>query len=195
VQGKYSKRYEQGTNLELLSPDIAKAFPIPDMENTNRTYISSCGLDCGSRCLLKVQVAGGQVSKITTDDQPGPGLKACGRGLAQREVLYAADRLRVPLKRTGARGSGEFNPISWDEALDQIAGELRRVKGQYGPQSIFLLGHAGSMSALHNTGRTGYRFFSFFGNCITGWGNTSMEGALFSSRMTFGTPHMRQPTC
>ncbi len=161
------------------------------MENKNHTYTSTCGLDCGSRCLLKVQVEGGQVKRITTDDQPGPGLKACARGLAQREVLYAADRLRVPLKRTGARGSGEFQPISWEEALDQIAGELRRVKGEYGPQSVFLLGHSGSMSTLHNTGRTGYRFFSLFGGCTTTWGNTSMEGALFSSRMTFGTPQNR----
>ncbi|MBI5605670.1 MAG: molybdopterin-dependent oxidoreductase [Deltaproteobacteria bacterium] len=158
------------------------------MENKDRTYTSTCGLDCGSRCLLKVFVENGVVRKITTDDQPGPGLKACARGLAQRDVLYAEDRLRVPLKRTGARGSGEFKPISWEEALDHIAGELQRVKGRYGPQSVFLLGYSGSMSALHNTGRTGYRFFSLFDGCTTTWGSTSMEGALFSSRMTFGTP-------
>jgi DmsA/YnfE family anaerobic dimethyl sulfoxide reductase A subunit len=152
--------------------------------------ISTCGLDCGSRCLLKVRVEEGRVRSITTDDQPGPGLKACARGLAQREVLYAEDRLRVPLKRTGPRGSGSFAPISWEEALDQIAGNLQRVKDQYGPHSVFLLGYSGSMSTLHNTGRTGTgrRFFSLFGGCTTSWGSTSAEGALFSSQMTFGTP-------
>lgn len=158
------------------------------MDIKDGLHISTCGLDCGSRCLLKVFVENGVVRKITTDDQPGPGLKACARGLAQREVLYAEDRLRVPLKRMGARGSGQFVPISWEEALDHIAGELRRVKEQHGPQSVFLLGYSGSMAALHNTSRTGHRFFSHFGGCTTTWGSTSMEGALFSSRMTFGTP-------
>jgi anaerobic dimethyl sulfoxide reductase subunit A len=45
----------------------------------------------------------------------------------------------------------------------------------------------GSMSPLHNTGRTGRRFFSLFGGCSTWWGNTSAEAAIFSSLMTFGT--------
>jgi anaerobic dimethyl sulfoxide reductase subunit A len=49
----------------------------------------------------------------------------------------------------------------------------------------------GSMSALHNTGRTGRRFFSLFGGCSTWWGNTSLEAAFFSSQMTFGTTFTR----
>ena len=162
------------------------------MEIKDRTYISTCGLDCGSRCLLKVQVEGGKVKKITTDDQPGPGLKACARGLSQREVLYAEDRLKFPMKRVGQRGRGQFEPISWEEALDQIAGELQRVKDQHGPDSVLFLGHSGSGGALHSTGTrsgTGRRFFSLFGGSTATWGNTSLEGGLFSSQMTFGTPY------
>jgi anaerobic dimethyl sulfoxide reductase subunit A len=164
------------------------------MENKEGTYISTCGLDCGSRCLLKVQVEGGKVKKITTDDQPGYGLKACARGLAQGEVLYAKDRLRFPMKRVGERGRGQFKPISWEEALDQIAGELQRVKGQYGPQSVLFLGHSGSQSTLHSTATrtgSGRRFFSLYGGCTATWGSTSLEGALFSSQMTFGTAFNR----
>src|SRR5512135_3317029 len=139
----------------------------------DRIVTSACSFDCGSRCLLKVHVSGGRVHKITTDDQPGPGLKACARGLAQRDVLYARDRLKVPLSRVGKRGSGKFAPISWEEALEKIAGELQRVKDRFGPQSVFLMDYFGSMSPLHNTGRTGRRFFSLFGGCTTWWGNTS----------------------
>ncbi len=152
---------------------------------------STCAFDCGARCLLRVKVAEGVVQQITTEKQPGPGLKACARGLAQREVLYAKDRLRYPLKRVGERGRGKFEPISWEEALDQIARELQKVKEQRGPQSVFLLGYSGSQSALHNTGRIGRRFFSLFGGCTATWGSTSMEAALFASRTTFGTPFTR----
>jgi anaerobic dimethyl sulfoxide reductase subunit A len=154
---------------------------------SNRIVTSTCSFDCGARCLLQVHIAEGVVHKITTDLQPGPGLKACARGLAQRDVLYAKDRLRSPLKRVGERGSGKFEPISWEEALGRIAGELQRVKDQHGPPSVFLMDFFGSMSPLHNTGRTGRRFFSLFGGCTTWWGNTSMEAAIFSSQMTFGT--------
>jgi len=161
--------------------------PPGNSEPNDRIVTSTCSYDCGSRCLLRVHVSGGVVHKITTDDQPGPGLKACARGLAQGDVLYAKDRLRSPLKRVGERGSGKFEPISWEEALGRIAGELQRVKDQHGPPSIFLMDFFGSMSPLHNTGRTGRRFFSLFGGCTTWWGNTSLEAAIFSSQMTFGT--------
>ena len=87
------------------------------MENKNHTYISTCGLDCGARCLLKVRVENGRVHSITTDDQPGPGLKACARGLAQREVLYAEDRLKVPLKRTGPGGAALSPPYPGKKPL------------------------------------------------------------------------------
>jgi anaerobic dimethyl sulfoxide reductase subunit A len=130
------------------------------------------------------------VQKIETDEQAG-GLKACARGLAQREVLYAKDRLRIPLKRLGERGGGKFEPISWEEALDHIARELQRMKDQYGPHSIFLMDYFGSMSALHNSGRVGRRFFSLFGGCSSWWGNTSLQAAVFSSEMTFGTTFTR----
>jgi len=117
-----------------------------------------------------------------------PGLKACPRGLAKKEIVYAENRLRQPLKRVGERGSGKFEPISWEEALDTVARELQRVKDLYGNSAIFLMDHTGSMSPLHGTYRKiGRRFFSLFGGCTTWWGNTSLEAAIFSSLVTFGT--------
>ena len=72
----------------------------------NKVVTTSCYYDCGARCLLKVYVDDGKITRIGTDDRPMPGLKACPRGLAQKEVVYAEDRLRQPLKRVGERGSG-----------------------------------------------------------------------------------------
>jgi anaerobic dimethyl sulfoxide reductase subunit A len=147
---------------------------------------TSCYYDCGGRCLLKVYVAEGKIIRIGVDERY-PDLKPCPRGLAQKEVVYAEDRLKQPLKRTGERGSGQFEPITWEEALDTVARELRRVKDKYGAASIFLMEHYGSMSPLHGVQKAGRRFFSLFGGCTTYWGNTSLEAAIFSSLTTFGT--------
>jgi anaerobic dimethyl sulfoxide reductase subunit A len=133
-----------------------------------------------------VEVSGGSVRHIGTDPDPASGVRACGRGLGQGDVVRAPDRLTRPLRRVGERGSGDFAPISWDEALTTVAGELARVRDRHGPESVFLMDSYGSLGALHNTSNTARRFFSLFGGSTTRWGNTSLEGAIFASRATFG---------
>lgn len=153
----------------------------------NKVVTTSCYYDCGGRCLLKVHVDKGKITRIDTDDGQMPYLRACPRGLAQREVVYAEDRLRQPLRRTGERGGNKFEPIPWEEALDIVAGELKRVKDKYGTTAIFLMDYYGSMSPLHGVQKASRRFFAMFGGCATWCGNTSQEAAIFSSLATFGT--------
>ncbi len=156
-------------------------------DSTEKVVLTSCSYDCGARCILKVRVRDGRIVHIGTDDRPMPSLKACVRGLAQKDVVYAPDRLTRPLKRVGQRGEGKFEPISWDEALRTLLEQLQRVKKTYGNSAIFLMDYSGSTSPLQGMGKAGRRFFSFFGGCATWWGITSYEAALFSSLATFGT--------
>lgn len=101
-----------------------------------------CGLQCGSI----ISVRGGRVQKIAPNpSHPGSKGAFCVKGIrAVHEWTYQEARLRTPLKRKGARGSGEFQPVSWDEALDEIADRLADIRAQTGPRSI-----VGAVSGIH----------------------------------------------
>jgi anaerobic dimethyl sulfoxide reductase subunit A len=126
------------------------------MAEKKRIVSTSCSYDCGSRCLLKVHVTQGEITHIGTDTRSMPSLKACIRGLSQRDVVYAPDRITTPLKRVGKRGDGKFEPISWEEALATVTEKLLQVKKEYGNHAIFLMEYFGSLSPLRKAAR---RFF------------------------------------
>ncbi|OGP87441.1 MAG: hypothetical protein A2156_13490 [Deltaproteobacteria bacterium RBG_16_48_10] len=157
------------------------------LTQSEKVVMTSCSYDCGSRCLLRVHVKDGRIERIRSDDRPMPSLKACLRGLSQRDIVYAPDRLTKPLKRVGARGEGRFETISWEEALEKVSSELLRVKNKYGNSALFLMDYFGSLGPLQGMGKAARRFFSLFGGCTATWGNTSLEAAQFSSLATFGT--------
>jgi len=76
---------------------------------------------------------------VEGDEGPEPEqLRTCLRCRAYRQMVHHPERLMFPQKRVGAKGEGKFKRISWDEALDLLAGELIRVKEQYGNQGLFL---------------------------------------------------------
>ncbi|MBI2868254.1 MAG: molybdopterin-dependent oxidoreductase [Chloroflexi bacterium] len=146
-----------------------------------------CSHDCGGRCQLKVHVRDGKIIRIETDSSDEPQLRACLRGRASRQLIYAPDRLKYPMKRVGERGEGKFERISWDEALDTVARELIRVKDAYGNASILLLGGkgTGNQGALHQ--RAAELMLDRFGGYTQPWGDAGFEGVLFGTLATWGT--------
>lgn len=105
---------------------------------------SACTVNCGSRCPLRMHVVDGDIKYVETDntgDDDYEGLhqvRACLRGRSMRRRVYNPDRLRHPMKRVGKRGEGKFKRISWDEAYDTIADNMKRLINDYGNESIYL---------------------------------------------------------
>ncbi len=154
-----------------------------------RVVTSTCGHNCGGRCVVNAHVRDGRIVHISTDarrwNPDHPPLPACARGVGQVERMAHPDRLLRPLRRTGPRGSGQFAPIPWDEALDEVAHQLRRVRDTYGPAAILDASRSGSLSVLHSRAAA-QRFLYMLGGCTVLWSNMSAEAEIFAIRATFG---------
>lgn len=147
-----------------------------------------CSAHCGGTCLLRVHIKDGVIIRIETDDgKEEPQLRACLRGRSYRQRVYAPDRLKYPMKRVGARGEGKFERITWDEALDTVAGELKRVKETYGSAAIIHWASAASAGLVHCLNTRIARLLCMMGGCTLSWGVHSYEGAIFAEEATYGT--------
>jgi len=151
-----------------------------------RIVRTTCNSHCGGICEMKVHVREGKIVRIETGGDGQESHRMCARGRAYRQRVYAPDRLLYPLKRTGARGAGEFTWVSWDEALETVASELKRVRGTYGNAAIL---HFCSMADPHpvHHAQTFHRLLCQFGGYTAPWGFISNEGEAFSAGTTYGT--------
>ncbi|MGC8603191.1 MAG: molybdopterin-dependent oxidoreductase, partial [Desulfomonilaceae bacterium] len=111
---------------------------IPGVETGIEVKKSICGIcDPLTQCGLDLYVKNGKILKVEgSKENPYSIGTLCAKGAAQRQYIYSEERLKTPLKRTGPRGSGKFQPISWDEALELVATKFNEMKQQVGPESI-----------------------------------------------------------
>ncbi len=105
-------------------------------------------------CSLIAHVEEGRLVRIQGDpDQPFTAGFACGKVNRDMDLVYSPERLATPLRRAGPKGSGQFEPITWDEALDAIVARWKAVMAASGPLAI--LGYAYSAhQGLMNRGLT-----------------------------------------
>ncbi len=94
---------------------------------------------CHGGCGVLVYTKNGKVAKIAGDpDCPINHGTLCSKGLASTQLVYHPDRLTNPVRRIGPKGSGKWERISWDEALDTIAGRILDYKDRFGAESIVM---------------------------------------------------------
>ena len=128
---------------------------------------SGCGGYCVNFGLVKDGIVVRQKTTDTRPDSPDNPLRInCARGRAQRQHVLGADRLKYPMKRKNwepgggkkeLRGRDEWVRISWNEALDAVAGEIKRIKETYGNESIL----------------NGTKLLAAYGGYMQRWGTNS----------------------
>ncbi|HEY3440114.1 MAG TPA: molybdopterin-dependent oxidoreductase [Paludibaculum sp.] len=127
------------------------------------TLHSTCALDCPDACSLLVTVENGHATKLRGNpDHPVTRGFLCGKVAQYLEREYHPSRLTHPLRRTGAKGSGQFEQISWDSAVNEIADRLRAAADEFGPESILPYSYGGTLGYLQGRGMD-RRFFHRLG--------------------------------
>jgi len=159
------------------------------MGGSEQAFYTACACNCGSKCILKLYVQGGAITRMGTDDAVpddpiNPQLRSCLRGRAWAQRVTSPERLRYPMKRVGPRGEGRFERISWEDAFDIYAATIGRVRERHGTEAIFSMDGSGTIGlALHNTWRgLGPRFLRLLG------GGTEQTLSYSSGATTVAAP-------
>ncbi|MGH7754506.1 MAG: molybdopterin-containing oxidoreductase family protein [Gemmatimonadales bacterium] len=145
---------------------------------------AACPHDCPDACGMLVTVENGVATKIQGDpSMPFTQGTLCTKVAHYLERTYAPDRLLYPLKRVGPKGSGRFERVSWDAALDSIAARLKALAAQE-PQTILPLSYAGTMGMVQWSSMD-RRFFHRLGASLLDRTICSTAGGL-GLEMTLG---------
>ncbi|MGI6217203.1 MAG: molybdopterin-containing oxidoreductase family protein [Coriobacteriales bacterium] len=174
------KKVFSGNGSAIATPENSSAVEkIGENEELRRV---TCYF-CWQQCEVTLRVKDGILKEATNcpNGFMGAGY-ACERLRAAPEFHYHAKRLNYPMKRTGERGEGKWEVVSWEQALDEISDKLLKLRDEYGPETLTKIG-----GTVHGPGDWAtWRFFNTWGspnnfnqgkNC--GQANNLMETAMY----------------
>jgi anaerobic selenocysteine-containing dehydrogenase len=115
---------------------------------------SVCPHDCPSACALDVEVIDGNtIGRIRgAKDQTYTAGVICAKVARYAERIHHPDRLLYPMRRNGPKGSGQFERMSWDDALSVVAERFLEAEREHGAQSVWLNYYAGTMGKVMRDG-------------------------------------------
>src|ERR1700689_781597 len=134
--------------------DCSKAHHVMNQVVRTRTAASACPHDCPSTCALEVEVVDGHtIGRVrgAPDNAYTAGV-ICAKVARYAERVHHPDRLKQPLRRTGAKGSGQIAPIGWDDALDLVAEQFIRAEQTHGSEAVWPYQYAGTMGYVMRDG-------------------------------------------
>jgi anaerobic selenocysteine-containing dehydrogenase len=134
---------------------------------TSSITLGACPHDCPDTCSMVVTVDEGHVTQVRGNpDHPFTRGGLCIKVTDFPHHIYAEDRVLTPLRRVGAKGAGEFESISWDDALDEIATRYRAIIDEHGAEAILPYSYLGNMGVLNGL-TVGDRFFNGLGTLVS----------------------------
>ena len=120
---------------------------------------TACPHDCPSACALEVELLSptkiGRVRGSAANSYTAG--VCCAKVARYAERVHHPDRLTQPLRRSGAKGSGTFQPISWDQALDEIAERFTQATQTYGSEAVWPYHSGGNMGVVQRWGLDRFR--------------------------------------
>jgi anaerobic selenocysteine-containing dehydrogenase len=137
-------------------------------DNPTTQVLGACPHDCPDTCSLVTTVENGIAIKVQGNpDHPHTGGALCTKVSRYTERSYHPERILFPLKRTGPKGSGQFERVSWDVALDDIAARLASIaaRGPNAAQAIQPYSYAGTMGLVQGESMAA-RFFNQLGAAL-----------------------------
>lgn len=122
---------------------------IPGVRTDIESFVMTTCLMCPGGCGIKVRLLDGYPTSISGNpNHPINAGGVCTEGMSALQLLYHPERLTRPMKRKGRKGTAEFEPVSWDEALDAISGAMKRLESRKATEKCtFILGRTGGTMA------------------------------------------------
>jgi anaerobic selenocysteine-containing dehydrogenase len=119
-----------------------------------RIGASACPHDCPSTCALDVEILDERtIGRIHgAEDNSYTAGVICAKVARYAERAHHPERLLAPMRRKGEKGSGEFEPISWDDALDLVAEAFVRAEQRHGSEAVWPYYYAGTMGLVMRDG-------------------------------------------
>ena len=141
----------------MPSPSAANSLPSAPLQ-----VRGACPHDCPDTCALLTTVENGVATRVQGNpDHPHTDGVLCTKVSRYTERSYHPERILTPLKRTGPKGSGQFAPVSWNEALAEITQRLGAIAAR-NPEAILPYSYAGTMGMVQGEGMD-RRFFHRLG--------------------------------
>ena len=123
---------------------------------------NTCPRDCYDSCSIVTRVRDGKLHSIEANKkQPFTQGFLCPKGQNLMQYVYSKERVLYPMKRDGKKGEGKFKRISWDQALNEIADQIKTRSASYGTDSILQYDYAGTMGHIQRYFPS--RFFNAIG--------------------------------